>query len=242
MTRMAVGRTTHLSQEEIVETALVLLDEGDGEFSMRALAARLKVSPAALYHHFERQNDLVAAVVARVWDEAVTEFLAAVSEPFSGNADPLEVLVVGAICARRAFGRHPRVAPYIALPPRGGEARLAGALAVFGFMMERLGIEGHLAGDAMYAYSNYVIGSLLFSAQRQLVIEQLDVRPAPQGYSSSASRPEDAPVPSAETIAAIDQVVATEGSEAEEAMFVSGLHALLRGLMSPADTGRPNGR
>ncbi|HVX22886.1 MAG TPA: TetR/AcrR family transcriptional regulator [Acidimicrobiales bacterium] len=232
MTRMAAGRTTHLTVDEIVRTALDLFDENTTEFSMRTLAARLKVSPAALYHHFEKQSDLITAVVASVWEEAVAEYMTVVDDPFGVNAaDPEALLLAAAVAARRAFDRHPRVAPHIAVPVPTGDSRLAGALAVFGAILERLGLEGEAAGGALYAYSTYVLGSILLSAHRQLNDHAADRPEPPADYSSTAARPADAPPVSDATSAAIDRTVGMVHSEAEEAMFIDGLRSLIRGLV-----------
>ncbi|HEX3946553.1 MAG TPA: TetR/AcrR family transcriptional regulator [Acidimicrobiales bacterium] len=230
---MAVGRTTHLTRDEIVATALALLDENGGDFSMRALASRLKVSPAALYHHFDNQRDLVTAVVGKVWEEAIEEYLAAAQDPFGQGSDPTEMLVTGAICGRRAFNRHPRVAPYMAVAP-GIDTRLSGGLAIFGSLMERFGLEGPAAGEAMYAYSTYVLGNILYTAQRRLNAERLGEPNALHGFSSVGARPADAPVPTGATTAAIDRAIAVTGTDAEEELFVAGLLGLLRGLLSTA--------
>ena len=231
MTRMAAGRTTHLTVDEIVGCALDLFDESTSEFSMRTLAARLKVSPAALYHHFEKQSDLISAVVSKVWEEAVAQYMAEVDDPFGNGTDPTGLLVAGAVATRRAFGRHPRVAPHIAVPVSSGDSRLAGALTVFGAVFERMGLAGDEAGEALYAYATYVLGSVLLSAHRQLNDQDPD---GPAGtlrnYSTAADRPPDAPVISEATSTAIDRTVGIAGSEDEEAIFVGGLRSLLRGL------------
>ena len=41
---------------------------------MRALGARLSVSPAAIYNHFENQSAVVQAAVSLVWEESITAF------------------------------------------------------------------------------------------------------------------------------------------------------------------------
>jgi len=228
---MAAGRTTHLTVDEIVGTALELFDEDTTEFSMRTLAGRLKVSPAALYHHFEKQGDLIAAVVTKVWEEVVAEYLTMVDDPFGPGVDPIDVLVAGAVSARRAFDRHPRVAPHIAVPVSPGDSRLAGALTAFGFLLERLGLKGDEVGEALYAYSTYVLGSVLLSAQRQLNDRAADRSAADQRYSVVIDRPADAPPVSDATTAAIDRTVNVARSDAEEAIFVSGLRCLLSGLV-----------
>lgn len=78
------GRPSSIDQESILEAAIAL---GVPNITMRAIAQRLGVSDAALYHHFPSRQALVAAVVdatvrgasfpkdrAQDWREWMTEF------------------------------------------------------------------------------------------------------------------------------------------------------------------------
>jgi AcrR family transcriptional regulator len=61
------SRNPALTRDVIVSAALELMDlQGVDGFSMRKLAARLDVSPQALYWHFEGKDDLCKAVVELV--------------------------------------------------------------------------------------------------------------------------------------------------------------------------------
>jgi TetR/AcrR family transcriptional regulator, tetracycline repressor protein len=63
-------RSPGLTREVIVSAALELMDlQGVDGFSMRKLAARLEVSPQALYWHFKSKDDLCRAVVELVRDD-----------------------------------------------------------------------------------------------------------------------------------------------------------------------------
>lgn len=64
---MPKGRRQPLSRERIVEAAAVLIEKvGVTAFSMRPLAAALKVVPMALYHHFPSKAHLCDAVLDRL--------------------------------------------------------------------------------------------------------------------------------------------------------------------------------
>ena len=230
MARMAAGRTTHLTREEVAREALALFD--DGEFSMRALGSRLSVSPAALYNHFENQSALVQASVSLVWDEALAGFVADIADPFGDGADPVEFLLVAARAARRAFIRHYRIAPNLALPPAESDSRLAGALAIFASLLESAGLEGQDIGDAFYAYMTYTLGAILYRAHRRLASERLGVDPDVPTFSSAAARPRDAPAASTETLEGVDRAIAATDSdeETEERLFEVGLLRLLEGF------------
>src|SRR3954466_438091 len=59
-----------LSREKIVETTLALIEkQGLEGFSMRSLAARLKIQPMSLYHHFPSRLDLLNCVLDHVLQE-----------------------------------------------------------------------------------------------------------------------------------------------------------------------------
>ena len=139
MARIAKGRDRALTREEIAAQTLRQFDTGAEPPSIRALAAALGVAPSAIYHHFESQAAIVQAATELVWEEATRDFLAVFPDPY--NEDPAEVLVAAGIATRRAFGRHYRIAPFLAASPETTEfmTELLGLLAV---VFERLGLQG----------------------------------------------------------------------------------------------------
>ena len=61
-----------LNCEQIVDEAVTFMQaEGESAVSMRSLAARLQVTPMALYHHFPDRDALLVAVVERVSESIV---------------------------------------------------------------------------------------------------------------------------------------------------------------------------
>jgi AcrR family transcriptional regulator len=227
---MAAGRTTHLTKEEVARETLALFDAG--EFSMRALGARLSISPAAIYNHFENQSAVVQAAVSLVWEESIAAFLEQIADPLGQPGNPVEFLIAAATCARQAFSRHYRIATNLALPPQETDSRLSGALAIFGSLLESAGLEGQDVGDAFYAYTTYTLGAILYRTHRRLASEQLGVDPDVASFSSAAARPEDAPAASGTALQGIDRAIAlTEADEAsEERLFALGLRRLLEGF------------
>lgn len=66
------ARGKGVTQEAILSTALALLDEGGGSgLSLRALAARLGVTPMSLYHHVGDHAGLLRALSDRVYAQAL---------------------------------------------------------------------------------------------------------------------------------------------------------------------------
>jgi AcrR family transcriptional regulator len=229
---MAAGRSTHLTKEEVAREALALYDAPESSFSMRALAARLHVSPGALYNYFESQSALVQAAVSLVWEESVVDFLTMVPDPVGEPGDPVEFLIRAAVCARRAFSRHHRIAPNLALPPSDGDSRLAGGLAIFGSLLESAGLEGEGIGEAFFAYTTYTLGAILYRSERRVASEGFGMDPGVMSFSTAAARPQDAPSAMPATLEGLDRTIAiTEANEdVEERLFVLGLRKLLEGF------------
>ena len=94
------ARNPSLTRDAIVSSALQLMDrDGVDGFSMRKLAARLEVSPQALYWHFKSKDDLCRAVVELVRDDVRIE----VDDSLS-VADRIRSHMRG---LREHFSRHP---------------------------------------------------------------------------------------------------------------------------------------
>jgi AcrR family transcriptional regulator len=221
MARIAKGRDRVLTREEIAAETLRQFDTGAEPPSIRALAAALGVAPSAIYHHFESQAAIVQAATELVWEEATRDFLAAFPDPY--NEDPAEVLVAAGITTRRAFGRHYRIAPFIAASAEtsGFMTEVLGVLAV---VFERLGLQGEDASVSFHTYASFTIGAVLFAATRRVANEKLGI--------AGMRRPERAARRPLED--AID-IPATDPARDEE-LFAAGLRRLIESF-TPAHDG-----
>jgi AcrR family transcriptional regulator len=221
MARIAKGRDRVLTREEIAAETLRQFDTGVEPPSIRALAAALGVAPSAIYHHFESQAAIVQAATELVWEEATRDFLSVFPDPY--NEDPPEVLVAAGITTRRAFGRHYRIAPFIAASAEttGFMTEVLGVLAV---VFERLGLEGEDASVSFHTYASFTIGAVLFAATRRVANEKLGI-PGKRRQQRSARRPLDD---------AID-IPATDPARDEE-LFAAGLRRLIQSF-TPAHDG-----
>lgn len=221
MTRLAAGRKTHLTREEIAATALRQLD-GGGEATIRGLAGELNVGPSAIYHHFESRSAVIDAALGLVWAEANEEGLRLIEGRLD---DPEEILIVAALATRRAFGRHHRIAPYIAATPEAND-QLAANLGLLAVGFEGLGLHGEAAGRAFHAYGSFTIGSTLVLAAR------LNLAAPPRPRSGSGKEPEPA-----DTRAALEAMVDLSYSDPErdEELFVDGLRRLIESFAKPSD-------
>jgi AcrR family transcriptional regulator len=232
MARIAKGRDRVLTREEIAAETLRQFDTAAEAPSIRALAAALGVAPSAIYHHFESQAAIVQAATELVWEEATRDFLSVCPDPY--NEDPAEVLVTAGVATRRAFGRHYRIAPFLAASPETTEAmtELLGLLAV---VFERLGLRGEDTSVSFHTYASFTIGAVLFAATRRVANEQL-------GIAGRPSRPRpgggDAPRPQAGARRALDDAIdvpATDPARDEE-LFAAGLRRLIQSF-TPAHDG-----
>lgn len=100
-----------VSRDDILRAALTLLEEGAGQgLTMRALAARLGVTPMSLYHHVKDRAGLLRALSDRVY----AEVLAGASE----QADPLAAIRTMLIRYHDAVGQHPQLTLAIFATPQ----------------------------------------------------------------------------------------------------------------------------
>ena len=91
-----------VTRHDILDAAMLLLDEGGGKgLSMRALAARLGVTPMSLYHHVDDRAGLLLALSDRVYG--------VVLDAMTGAAD--ERAGIRTLLTRYydAVGRHPQL-------------------------------------------------------------------------------------------------------------------------------------
>ncbi|MEZ5382656.1 MAG: TetR/AcrR family transcriptional regulator C-terminal domain-containing protein [Microthrixaceae bacterium] len=104
-----MARSSRLSPEAIVTTALQLVDEeGLAALSMRRLARRLSVEAMSLYHHVRSKEALLDALVERLWDDVELNLDATHWE---------ESMRQGMTVVRRGLLSHPNLLPVVATRP-----------------------------------------------------------------------------------------------------------------------------
>ena len=105
-----------VTQEDILATALTLLDEGGGQgLTLRALADRLDVTPMSLYRHVGDQAGLMRALSDRVY----AGVMACPRRP----SDPRSEIQALLTRFHQAVGRHPQLTMALFATPQA----LAGA-------------------------------------------------------------------------------------------------------------------
>jgi TetR/AcrR family tetracycline transcriptional repressor len=142
-----------LSREEVVATALRLVDAGGlGACTVRGLAYELAVTPMAIYWHIPGKKQLFDAVLDAVLSEISTSDL---------PTDPYEALAAGARRYRDAFSRHPHAAPLLATRPTPEGPT---AVAIMNATLELLSATGLHGRDRTCAYlllAQFVMGAVI---------------------------------------------------------------------------------
>lgn len=220
MSRIATLRDSHLTREEIAATALRQFSERSAEPTIRSLALELKVAPTAIYHHYASRAELFQGVVELVWNEATLGVLELIPDPFS--ADPVDVLVATGLSTRRSWMAHHRVARYMAATPEANQF-VVKTVGLMADLFRRLGLEGEEAAAAFHSYSSFMIGAVLFAADRKTANEQL-------AEASGADWTPDLEHPTADpTRSALDtmMILSVTDPVRDEALFEQGLRRMI---------------
>jgi len=124
---------------------------------MRALAARLAVSPNALYSHVESKTGLV--------DDLLDDTLAAVKTPDPDGDDPLAGLHALMTSTYEILLVHAELVPaYLARQgARGPNARRLGDVTLA--LLERAGVSGEDAREALHVLIFHTIGAAAFATR-----------------------------------------------------------------------------
>jgi len=173
-------RKAVLDRTRIGEAALALVDQ-TGDFTLPALAGRLGVPPASLYHHVEGRAGVIELLREQVsgamdaapledelpWDAALAAFFRSY---------------------REVFAAHPRVVPLLTTATIRSEK----VIRSYDRMVELLGTAGVPLDQAMTiltALENFVIGSALDLAAPDVMWEVPEGVAAPALAAALAAQP-----------------------------------------------------
>jgi AcrR family transcriptional regulator len=144
---------TRVNRDQLVTTALELIDEEGGEaLSMRALAKRVDRQVSSLYNHVGSRSELIELVRARIVAEIDTRAFAA--EPWDA------ALEAWARSYLAAFAAHPNVILLLATTP----IRDVSTLGMYDRVIASLVEAGWPVGDAvavMRTVEEHVLGSAI---------------------------------------------------------------------------------
>ena len=208
---MARPRTTLLDLERIADTALALVDE-TGDFTVPAMARRLGVQTASIYHHVDGRSGIVELLRVRVGSEMDATLL--------DGPDWEPALRAYAHSYRAAFAAHPHVVPLLT-----GEAVRAPAVLAsyerFVTLMGRTGFPAEVIMTALTAFENFILGAALDLAAPEVMWAVPPEVEAPALAAALAAQP-------------------SEPSRADRA-FGFGLDVLIDGFarLLPAAAGQP---
>lgn len=240
MTRLAPGRSSHLSADEIAVEALRQFDEAGREPSIRSLAHSLGVTPRAIYHYYATRNDIIEATMALVWSEAFDDMLRELGDPLRERGDPIELFVVGARCTWRAFLRHPALTSHFGMSVRPSSV-FSGVVTTMGAALEDLGLAGPQAGLAVSTYVTFVFGSIMLEASRRRnAAEAPDDAIGSPGFTIRSMLPGDAPVVDGASLDALDRAMAADRADEvrREEQFLAAVRHIVQSYVKPAATVR----
>jgi AcrR family transcriptional regulator len=213
------GPRRALSEDEILDAALDLLDEGGaGAASVRGIAAKVGVAPNAVYTYFPDKAAVLRALVERLLGKVDHGVFADREQPWRQRVESLALEFRGLLAA------HPgRVTLVIGGPMDGPHA-----LALNERLLELLGDAGLDPNDA--ARAAYLLIVYLFGAMALEVADVATVGPLPPEServalrrSASATTPADQFPRSAAAAGVIAGYISTE-------QYLWGLHRILDGI------------
>ena len=150
-----------LSRDEIVTTAIRLIDEGGMEaFSMRRLGHELDAGATSLYWHVRNKDELVDLILDVIIGEVSDDF----DRHVAPDADWREQLAEIARSLRRVLLRHRHIAPLLGERPTIGPKALDAAERVMGILLAA-GFDHRATSLASGALINYASGFALFESR-----------------------------------------------------------------------------
>jgi AcrR family transcriptional regulator len=152
------GQRAGLTRAGVLAAAHELLaDRGLEALTMRALAARLGVSPNAIYSHVESKTELVDALLDQV--------LAEVEAPAPDARDPIAGVHTFMASTYKVLLAHPDLVPlYVARQgARGPNAQRLGDVMLA--LLGRVGVKGPAALEARRVLIVYTIGFAAFATR-----------------------------------------------------------------------------
>ncbi|WP_158694433.1 TetR/AcrR family transcriptional regulator [Streptomyces canus] len=145
-----------LQQEQIVQTAIVLLDDGGIEnLSMRRLGSRLGITAAALYRHVRSRHDLLLLAADTVWGRMP------LPRPDGLEWRPALLAMAGEV--RSMLSRHPWLLTAMTLQPLDGPCRDRHDEHLIA-VCETSGLAGRDAEQTAHSIVMFVIGAALATA------------------------------------------------------------------------------
>lgn len=149
------ARRAPLTRERVLDAAMRLADqEGLDGLSMRRLGQALGVEAMTLYHHVGRKEQLLGALLDRVYAEI---------EPADLATDWRPAVRRAAMSAHEAFRRHPWAIGYFGGIGSVGRFQLAYMDALLQGLRDA-GFSAILTHHAYHVLDSHIVGSILWAA------------------------------------------------------------------------------
>lgn len=217
------GRRRTLSEDEILDAAMTLLDEGGpNAASIRGIAAAVGVAPNAVYTYFPDKAAVVEALIERLLGEVNHDVFADRTQPWRLRLEAL------ALELRQRLSDHPGAVPMMMGAPLNGPH----ALTLNERLLELLadaGLGPVAAARAAYLLIVYAFGSI--------ALEIADIRepgpPRPEAdriaarYQALSRAPIDRFPRGAAVTTTVAEYISTD-------QYLWGLHRLLDGITAAA--------
>lgn len=201
-----------LSRERIVAAAVELLDRsGEAGLTFRALGARLRTGPGAIYWHVANKEELLVAATEAVLAEAVSGEL---------PGEPAAAVRAIALGVFDGIDNHPWIGTQLARV-----AAQPATLRVFerlGQRVQALGVPEAARFDAVSALLNYILGVAVQNAVNARVQEPGTDRAAVLGAVSASLDPAEFPF--------VSSVAAQLRQHDDRAQFLAGVDLVLAGI------------
>jgi AcrR family transcriptional regulator len=229
--RRRSGPRRALSEDEILNAALSLLDDGGSDAaSVRGIAARVGVAPNAVYTYFPDKAAVVKALVERLLGGVDHDVFADRERPWRERVEAL------ALELRTRLSAHPGAIPLMIGGPMDGPNALALNERLLQLLSDA-GLDGTDAARASYLLIVYVFGSMALEVADVHRAGQLPPeaeRVAARRVAFSATSDDRFPH-SAAAAATMAGYVSTE-------QYLWGLRRVLDGITPPAvDTAASSG-
>jgi TetR/AcrR family transcriptional regulator, tetracycline repressor protein len=220
------GRRRTLTEDDILDAALTLLDEGGAKAAtVRGIAARVGVAPNAVYTYFPDKAAVVAALVDRLLGEVDHDVFADRSQPWRLRVESL------ALELRQRLTAHPGAVPLMTSSPMTGPRALTLNERLL-HLLDDAGLDPADAARASYLLIVYVFGSIA------LEIADVD-EPGPlpaEAERVAARRVALAATPADDYPRAVAEAVTMAGYISTE-QYLWGLHRLLNGITTSTADG-----
>jgi AcrR family transcriptional regulator len=152
-----------LSPQAIADEALAMVD-ADGEFTIPALAARLKVSASSLYNHISGKADIIELMRGRT----VAGIALPAGPGAAGPGDWIGTIRAIAVEYRRAYAEHPRLIPLFTAYTVRDPATLR-MYSVLAEVFAAAGFAPRRTLEAITVLDSFVLGSALDAAAPEQV-------------------------------------------------------------------------